>query len=372
MNTILKSLALGVCLIAQADVPDKKLEVSPGQTLEVHLKTGGAIRIRGVAENAVTVKTRLTGRDANQIHVSVDRTGNGVRIVSDYEGSRSHRSGSADLEISVPARFDAELKTMGGEIKIEGVEGKVSGSTMGGALDLRNLKGKVDLSTMGGGITLVSSQVDGKVHTMGGAVKIKDVIGDIKGSSMGGNVVYDNVQRPGGTVNAKEVVISTMGGDINVATAPSGANVKTMGGGIHIGSAKEFVKAKTMGGEIEIKELDGGTEATTMGGDIAVTMVGDPSSGKRDVKLDSKGGEIRLTLPAGLSMDIDVELQYTKNSSRNYKIDSDFPLTISETPEWDEGHGTARKTIKGTASLGGGKNKIVIRTINGNVILKKR
>jgi hypothetical protein len=364
MNKILKSLALGVCLIAQAEVPDKKLDVKPGETLEVNLKTGGSIHIRGVAENAVTVKARSKGRNEDQNAVTVDRSAKGVRIVSE------HGKG-VDLEITVPTRFDADLKTMGGEIQIDGVDGNMHGSTMGGALNLSNLKGRVDLSTMGGNVTLVSSYVDGKLHTMGGSVKIKDVVGDIKGSSMGGNVVYDNVLRPGGGANAKEVEISTMGGEINVASAPSGANVKTMGGGIHIGSAKDFVKAKTMGGEIEIKELDGSVDASTMGGDITVNMTGEPASGKHDVKLDSKSGEIRLTLPANFSADIDVELNYTKNSSRNYKIDSGFPLSISETPEWDEGHGTPRKTIKGTASVNGGKNKIVIRTINGNVILKK-
>jgi DUF4097 and DUF4098 domain-containing protein YvlB len=373
MNRMLKTLtlALGACILAAADVPDKRLEASPGQLLEVNLGTGGAIHIHGGTDNAVTVKTKLSGRDADLIRVAVERTHGGVSVTAKYEGGSSHRSGSADLDITVPARFDTQLKTMGGELRLEGVEGQLQGSTMGGPLTLSGLKGKVEFSTMGGGITLTSSQVDGRVKTMGGNVKIKDVVGDIKGSSMGGNVTYDNVQHPGKT-DGKAVEISTMGGEINVASAPSGATVKTMGGGIHIGSAREFVKATTMGGNIEIKELDGSVAANTMGGDITVTMVGDPAQGRRDVKLESKGGEIRLTLPANLSADIDVELDHTKNSSRTYKIDSDFPLAITDSPDWSEGHGSPRKTLKGVASVNGGRNKIIIRTINGNVIIKKR
>lgn len=375
MNALIKhlslNLGLSLCLLAQPQVPDKRLEATPGQTLDVKLETGGSIRIKGGAESAVTVKTKLTGRDADQIRVSVERTGSGVSIVSKYETSRSRQSGSADLEITVPSRFDLELKSAGGDVRIEGVEGNLRGKTMGGGLDLSHLKGKVALSSMGGSVSLVASQVDGKVSTMGGAVTIKDVVGDIKGSSMGGNVVYDNVQRPGKAADDKEVVISTMGGEIRVPAAPSGANVKTMGGSIHIGSAKTFVKANTMGGSIDIKELDGGAIATTMGGDISVAMVGDPAVGNRDVRLESKGGEIHLTLPAGLSMTVDVEIEHTKSSTRTFKIDSEFPLAISETPEWSESRGTARKTLKGTASIGGGKHKIVIRTINGNVVIKK-
>lgn len=375
MNALIKRLGLafglGICLLAQPQIPDRKLDASPGQTLDVKLDTGGSIRIRGGAESAVTVKTKLTGRDADQIRVSVERTGSGVSIVSKYENKRPRQSGSADLEITVPGRFDLDLKSAGGDFRIEGVEGHLRGKTMGGGLDLSHLKGKVALSSMGGSVSLVSSQVDGKVSTMGGTVTIKDVVGDIKGSSMGGNVVYDNVQRPGKPADDKEVAISTMGGEIRVPSAPSGANVKTMGGSIHIGSAKAFVKASTMGGSIEIKEVDGGATATTMGGDISVAMVGDPSVGNRDVRLESKGGDIHLTLPAGLSMAIDVELEHTRNSTRSYKIESDFPLAISETPEWSESRGTARKTIKGAASIGGGKHKILIRTINGNVVIKK-
>jgi DUF4097 and DUF4098 domain-containing protein YvlB len=373
MNRMLKTftLALGACILAAADVPDKRVEASPGQLLDVNLATGGGIRIHGGSENAVTVRTKLTGRDADLIRVAVERTAKGVSVTAKYEGRSNHTSGGADLDITVPARFDAELRTMGGELRIEGVEGQLHGSTMGGPLNLSGLKGKVEFTTMGGAVNLTSSQVDGRVKTMGGNVKIKDVVGDVKGSSMGGNVTYDNVQRPG-KGDGKEVEITTMGGEIKVASAPSGASLKTMGGDIRIGSAREFVKATTMGGDIEIKELDGAVAASTMGGDITVTMVGDPAQGRRDVKLESKGGEIRLTLPAGLSADIDVELDHTRNSSHTYKIDSDFPLAITDSPEWSEGHGSPRKTLKGVASVNGGKHKIVIRTINGNVTIRKR
>jgi len=374
MNTFAKpfALALAIGFVASAQIPDKRLEVSPGQNLEVKLETGGSIKVRSGADNAVTVKTKLSGRDSDQIRVSVERSGNGVVIVSKYEGKSSNHNGSANLEITVPVRFDLELKTMGGSLEIEGVEGNLRAKTMGGSLDFTRLKGKLNASTMGGSVSLSASQVDGKVSTMGGSLKLKDVVGDLKASTMGGSITSDNVQRSGKALDDKEVAISTMGGDIHVPSAPTGAQVKTMGGKIHIGSAKDFVKASTMGGEIEIKEIDGGVSASTMGGNITVTMVGDPAVGKRDVKLDSKGGEIRLTLPAGLSMEIDVELEYTKNSPRNFKIDSDFPLNISETPEWSEGKGSPRKTLKGTASVGGGKHKVIIRTINGNVVIKKK
>jgi len=45
-------------------------------------------------------------------------------------------------------------------------------------------------------------------------------------------------------------------------------------------------------------------------------MVGDPAKGKRDVEIQSMGGDIILTVPSALSMDFDIRLTYTEISKR--------------------------------------------------------
>jgi len=108
-----------------------------------------------------------------------------------------------------------------------------------------------------------------------------------------------------------------------------------------------------------------------MGGDVEVNMVGDPEQYDRDVVLSSMGGDIILTVPAGLSMDFDIKLTITKRSSRDYKIISDFPIKIEKSDDketWDTG---ARRYIYGTGNVAGGKNKIRIDTVNGDIIIKK-
>ena len=89
------------------------------------------------------------------------------------------------------------------------------------------------------------------------------------------------------------------------------------------------------------------------------------------MNIESMGGDITLTVPAGLSMDIDITLAYTKDRDDDYKIVSDFAVKQEETKEWDHHHGSARKYIYGTGSIAGGKNKVRIKTVNGNVFLKK-
>lgn len=166
---------------------------------------------------------------------------------------------------------------------------------------------------------------------------------------------------------AAAIAVAVFGGGVFIGRQRV-APASTMGGDIKVKTAKQFVKAKTMGGEIQIDEVDGSVDATTMGGEIKANVVG--TGAGHDVALRSMGGDITLTLPASFSGSFDVELTYTKNSSRNYTIKSDFPLSVKESPDWDYDKGSPRKVITGTG--GSGANKVRISTINGNVVIRKK
>ena len=366
---------LGVCpivLLAQSGADfQKEFATQPGKKLDVNLRTGGAITIVGWEKDMVAYKGYREGRDGDDCVLEAEQTASGVSIESHYASSHRDRSGGVRLEVNVPSKYDVHIETMGGAVSIESVEGSFSGRTMGGALELTKLKGNLDLLTMGGPVTLKNSDVDGKVKTMGGQVLLDEVTGDVSASSMGGKVIQKHVTRRSGETKGTEVNISSMGGDIDVDDAPLGADVQTMGGAIRINSAGKFVKAKTMGGKIRIEAVDGWVDATTMGGDVHVAMTGDPSQGKRSVSLKSMSGNIELSVPEGLSMDIDVELTYTKGHEGDYAITSDFPLHQEVSPQWESGNGSPRKTITATAQVSGGKNPVHIKTINGNVTIKK-
>lgn len=350
----------------------KTFNVSAEETLDIDLKSGGPIHIKGWQNQQVDIVVRFKNGNARDWKITFNKTEEGVEVESRYTGTRSKRYGSPAFDIKVPSRFNLKVRTMGGGITIDGVEGSFKGKTMGGALTLSHLKGEIDLKTMGGEVTLTDSDIDGKVKTMGGRVLFENVVGDVKGSSMGGNVIYKNVKSRSGDSTGKVVSITTMGGAINVSDAPQGAKVTTMGGDIHIKSAREFIKAKTMGGDITIDSIDGWVKATTMGGNVQVTMTGNPAKGDRHVTLSSLGGDITLLVPPGLSMDIELELSYTKESRKNYKIISDFNIRQKKTDQWDYSMGSPRKYIYGKAQIKGGTHKIKIKTINGNITLKEK
>jgi DUF4097 and DUF4098 domain-containing protein YvlB len=342
-------------------------DVKPGKKLEIELDVGGSASVRGWEKHNMELEISARRGDLEDYKVEVGESRSGIKVVVTSRGSWRDTGGHVHLDIKVPNRFDVEIHTKGGDISIEGIEGIFEGKTMGGDIDLRSLKGEIGLTTMGGDIDVRDSNLEGRVHTMGGDIQLDEVSGDLKSTTMGGDVAYGNnaVESEGEAIR-----ISTMGGDIDLKSVPNGAKVKTMGGDIEIGKAQKYIDARTMGGDIEIRSLDGWVTASTMGGDVTVRMVGDPSEGDRHVDLSSKGGDITLSVPEGLSMNVDITLAYTKNS-RPYSIYSDFELQIEETEKWVSKFGSPRKYIYGKGKINGGKNKIIITTINGNVRLVK-
>ncbi|HVT17659.1 MAG TPA: DUF4097 family beta strand repeat-containing protein [Thermoanaerobaculia bacterium] len=373
------TLLAAVALAAGADRIDKSVPAAAGQRLEIDLRTGGAITVRGTGESAVSVTVDRQGRDAADCEVRLEATGSGARLSTRYAGHRLSYSSDLRIEIRVPRRFDVELRSMGGGVLLDGIEGRFRGATNGGELRLHGLAGDVDLKTLGGDIRVASSRLNGSVSTNGGVVELDDVEGSLQGHSLGGKVTYHNARGGGNAARGDTsrdtsrgaVVMSSMGGDLEVQDAPQGAELTTMGGNVHVHSAARYVKASTMGGDVAIDRIDGRVDATTMAGDVTVSMAGDPARGDRGVRLSSNAGELRLTVPAELAMDIDIQLFYTRNSRRDYRVHSDFPLDLRESHEWDTSHGTPRKLIHATGRHGAGTHRVELRTINGDVYLTK-
>ncbi len=355
-------------LMAQNSM-ERKFDIKPGSDVEIDLHTGGSIHVIGWDKNQVSLVAEADD-DLDDYRIDIKERSSGLSIDVGHSG-RGRHSGDFEITVRVPGKTNLNLETVGGDIIIENVEGDIEGETMGGEIELAKLNGKIEMTTMGGDIDVRDSNLDGELKTMGGDIIFNNVAGNVRGSSMGGDVKYVGEGKGKSRNRTKEVRISTMGGEIKVDDASAGANVSTMGGDIEIGYAGVFVKAKTMGGDITLKEVDGGFKLSTMGGDVSAKMVGDPNKGDRDIDISSMGGDITVTVPAGLSMNFDLKLTYTKRESDKYKIISDFPVKIEESEDWDYDDGSPRKYIYGTGEVAGGKFKVKIETINGNIVIRK-
>jgi DUF4097 and DUF4098 domain-containing protein YvlB len=355
-------------------------DMSPGKTIYFDLKSGAGVSILGWDKSKAEVAYVQRGKGHSH-DVNISPQNGGLMITSEME-TMEGTSRHLDFEIRVPVRFNVHFESMGGGLKIVDVEGSFTGETMGGGLTLRKVKGDVQLTTMGGPIEVFDSDLDGKMSTMGGSVHLKDIVGNLEATSMGGNVRYENVRgrdgelrAPGGAMDGMDVetvTITTMGGNIEVDEAPAGAWVSTMGGNVDVMDASAFVKASTMGGNVDISVTDGWVDARTMAGDVDVKIDGGLGEGdKKGVRLASMSGDVSLAIPSGIPLDLDITISYTKNSSQDYRIISDFDLEIEKSEDWDYSNGSPRKRIRGTAKVGGGKYPVFIETVNGNIRIRK-
>jgi hypothetical protein len=367
--------------------------VQSGGTLVLDLITGAGVTIRGADENRVRVIGTLAGRDWK--NTTFDVTGNerDAFVTMDYIRRSGATSSSHHLDITVPRRFNVRIRSSGGEISIRNVEGTFTGSTGGGEITMENARGSARLSTGGGEVSVKNSNLSGSVATGGGEVRIQNVTGGLNGSSgtgtgrgIGSDITINNVAGGvSGTVKGDVVggvaggvsgtitdegrlYISKSGGSVNVGDLENGATITTGGGGISIGSTNGDVSAQTGGGDVTIGAADGAVKVTTGAGDVRVNAVEDG----HPMVIYSGNGTVTLILPRNASADLDLESAFTNNRRSATRIQSDWPLDITTTRDWDTRMGTPRRFVRAQQSIGRGGPTIKVRTVNGDIIVRRR
>jgi DUF4097 and DUF4098 domain-containing protein YvlB len=296
------------------------------------------------------------------------------------------------------------IKSAGGSVSISNFAGTFRGNTGGGDITVKNANGEIDLSTGGGEVYVSDSNLDGRVATGGGLVRIMRVTGSLRGSSGSGPVIYTDSQDPkrGGGKDESSVSATTVtsatgktatttyikddvgkdygyapgavrwsaaGGPLSLESAPNGARVTTGGGRIRIGPSGGEVYAQTGGGPIDIGPASGSVAAHTGAGDVNIELTG---PGSHNVDVTSGSGDVVLVVPGDLNATLELESAYTDNHGRKTRIVGDWPLSITETNEWDSSQGSPRKYVRVRQNIGQGGAVIRVRTVNGNIELKRR
>ena len=361
-----------------------------GGTLYLDLKTGGGVTIRGWDKQEVLVRARLSGRDWRDTRVTLEPSNGDATLESVFERYSNNQSTSHDFDIQLPREFNVRIRSSGGSVNIANVNGTFTGSTGGGEIDIRNVNGRVDISTGGGEVNVSDSNVDGEVSTGGGLVRIERVTGRFNGSSGSGPVIYSESNGGGkgygagygkgasasasdsksasasASAGAGPIRMTQTGGSLYLPSAPSGASVSTGGGRIVIGPSGGAVHAQTGGGDIEIGPVAGSVEATTGAGNVDIAFRG---SGSVDVS--SGIGKVTITAPDELNATLDLTTAYTDKFRGKTRIISDWPVTVTETSEWDTSRGTPRRYVRVRQQVGRGGPLIRVNTTNGDIVLRK-
>lgn len=349
----------------------KSFIVSKGGTLELSTSMGD-VRIKTWDKNEVYVSVDgLDDRELERLKMTQD--GNTVRV--SFRSSWGHWSGHVVFDVSVPAQFNLDMSTSGGDLTVSGaLNGKIDGSTAGGDIKLGDVNGgPVEMTTSGGDITAGNLQGDGRLKTAGGDIKVGTVNGTLEVATSGGDITVQSVTKSleaktaGGDIQIGDVggeaKVSTSGGSIDVGKVSGRASLSTAGGDIELKGASGRVVARTSGGDVRLQGITGSIEAKTAGGEVDAELV---PSGKGDSKLTSAGGTIRLAVPENARATIEAVIRFEgwgRHADR-YQVRSEFKQESYNT-DMDAGE------IRAVYKLNGGGDAIYLQTVNADIELKK-
>lgn len=309
----------------RADITDsinKSFRVAGGGILRIESDLGSIeVTTNNNSEVEVEIirKVDTNSRDRadeilEDLEIDITQDGNNVNIETTYNRERRSffgffRFGRRPLNlkylISVPEKYNVDLKTAGGNISVDDLEGRVQCKTSGGSLRFGNIYGPVLGRTSGGSITLNDCNGEVDVHTSGGSIKMGEVDGDVE--------------------------------------------AKTSGGSIRIESARGNVYAKTSGGSITVEEVMGHIEAGTSGGSITAHITRQP---RNDCRLTTSGGSVNIYLASDINVHVDAR-------TSGGRVKTDFPVTIT---------GELSKN-RLNAEINDGGPELYLRTSGGNINL---
>lgn len=238
--------------LAHAADIEHTYEVSNGGTLE--LKTDvGSLQIQTHNKEEVEIEVDIQGDDAEDFKVSHSASGGDVSIVGTFDrGDRFWgRNMRVKFTITVPKDYHLNLRTSGGSIDIEDLNGNVDAHTSGGSIEIADVTGDVELHTSGGSISTGSVNGDLNAHTSGGSINAifaKQLTDDAKLDTSGGSITVRMIEDMKVDIDAK-----TSGGRVRTDFNVNGRiSKKSIRGEINGGGPR--LKLHTSGGSINIRE----------------------------------------------------------------------------------------------------------------------
>ncbi|MDA1371314.1 MAG: hypothetical protein O2971_11220 [Proteobacteria bacterium] len=374
----------GAACSAASDDIDQEYNVGAGGTLTIE-SDSGRIEVNTWDQNRV----RLRIRNTEGFEVDIAQSGDNVRVLAESErrGLFGFRRSSISFVADVPDSYNLNLNTGGGAIQVANINGSIDADTSGGSIEVGDVTGgNVRADTSGGRIEI--GDVDGSVEadTSGGSITIGDVTGEVSADTSGGNINIGNVDgdltadTSGGNITVGEsggrVELDTSGGTIRAAWALGPIVADTSGGNIILEGSNTSVRADTSGGNITVERSNGPVDADTSGGSITIRQAVGPiradtaggridaelasASGSRDatVELETAGGDVTIRIPSNHNASVSANLEVTRRSRGDYRIYTDFPLSIQES---DNGN------IVGSGDINGGGDRIYLETTNSDI-----
>jgi DUF4097 and DUF4098 domain-containing protein YvlB len=211
-----------------------------------------------------------------------------------------HTRTEGTYNIQVPATFDSDLQTEGGEVSVTGLTGRTKVETSGGDLKFERLHGPLKAETSGGTIEMGACDGTLDIESSGGSIAVDGGSGTLRGQTSGGNVTVVDF--------AGDANVESSGGRLRLANIAGNLNGETSGGSISAALSSPVhgdVKLETSAGSIEViappdaaLTVDAETSAGKVSSDLPITATTSSGDGLRGT-INGGGKRLRLRTSAG-------------------------------------------------------------------------
>jgi len=287
-----QALGLLSCLVALGAGPwafadsriEKTLKLEPGGRFVLD-SDQGSVTVAGTAHSGAKVVITSNRDDLEDLfRFSFEGEPDLARVTARRRGWHGWpHNVSLHFEVEIPAKSSVDLKTGGGGIELNSVQGTARLETSGGPIQVSALTGKLEAHTSGGRIAVREVDGNADVETSGGSIEVRSLGGDLRAHTSGGPI---RVQGITGRLEA-----GTSGGSVSVELARGnsrGGEVETSGGSITVGLDP---KANL--------EIDASTSGGSVSSDLPITVVGKIGGSSLHGTLGSGGELLRLHTSGG-------------------------------------------------------------------------
>lgn len=229
----------------------KNFRTQFGKQLKVSAESGD-VEITPWYNNEVMVNIYGNENAKEKMKFVFDSDNNSITI----KGERKNKWGffsniKLRYEIKVPEKFNLDISTAGGDIKVGGVIGNINLKTSGGDIRTDRITGNLRANTSGGDIKIFSNDASIDARTSGGDITL-EYFGENRGIELrtsGGDI---EIKLPS-DFNAS-VELATSGGDVDcdfkLNRVEKFIRTKIIG---ELNNGGQKLIAKTSGGDIEVK-----------------------------------------------------------------------------------------------------------------------
>ncbi len=266
----------------------KVTETAGSVTISPTIETADEVRITAIKHVSGDESESLLKPYLKRIKSMVKFENGTLNVYTERDEKQfADHNGWIEYKIEVPKRLAAQIQTGSGNVKMEGIEGKIAVETASGAIELARLGGEIHAKASSGDISLKSSELTDKLEL----------------ETTSGKITTEGVRAKNKTL---AVSLTSSSGDIDYTGFASTLKMESTSG----------KQTANLSSDSTLSQIN----AHASSGDIALGL---PKATKADLDYKTSSGNIELTGTDNDSPD--------ENASKTTIGGGGFPITLETT-----------------------------------------